>query len=71
MILDRAFFFVAPKLWNGLPYSVRNAVTLDRFEKNLMTIRFKSFAEASNLLLNTLMRSLLELVVYKSSIYNY
>ena len=34
---DRAFSFVAPKLWNNLPDSVRNAITLDSFKKNLKT----------------------------------
>ena len=32
---DRAFSFVAPKLWNRLDESVRNAITLDSFKKNL------------------------------------
>ena len=34
---DRAFSFIAPKLWNSLPDSVRNATTLDSFKKNLKT----------------------------------
>ena len=32
---DKAFSFVAPKLWNSLPDIVRNAVTLDSSMKNL------------------------------------
>ena len=40
---DRAFSFVAPKLWNKLPDSVRNAVTLESFKKNLKTHLFEKF----------------------------
>ena len=31
---NRAFSFVAPKLWNSLPDYVRNSITLDSFKKN-------------------------------------
>ena len=40
---DRAFSFVAPKLWNKLPDSVRNAVTLESFKENLKTHLLKNF----------------------------
>ena len=40
---DRAFSFVAPKLWNRLDESVRNAITLDSFKKKLKTHLFQKF----------------------------
>ena len=40
---DRAFSFVAPKLWNNLPACVRNAVTLESFKKNLKTHLYQKF----------------------------
>ena len=40
---DRAFSFVAPKLWNSLTDSVRNAVSLDSFKKKLKTHLFQKF----------------------------
>ena len=40
---ERAFSFVAPKLWNSLPDSVRNANTIDSFKKNLKTHLFQKF----------------------------
>ena len=40
---DRAFSFVAPKLWNNLPDYVRNAITLESFKKNLKTHPFQKF----------------------------
>ena len=40
---DRAFSFVAPKLRNSLPDSVRNAITLDSFKKSLKTHLFQKF----------------------------
>ena len=43
---DRAFSFVAPKLWNNLPDSVRNAITLDSFKKNLKTHLFQKFYQS-------------------------
>ena len=40
---DRAFSFVAPKLWNDLPDYVRNAITSESFKKNLKTHLFQKF----------------------------
>ena len=40
---DRAFSFVAPKLWNNLPDFVRNAITSESFKKNLKTHLFQKF----------------------------
>ena len=40
---DRAFSFVAPKLWNKLSDNVRNAITLESFKKNLKTHLFQKF----------------------------
>ena len=40
---DRAFSFVAPKLWNKLPDFVRNAITLESFKTNLKTHLFQKF----------------------------
>ena len=50
---DRAFSFVAPKLWSSPPDCVRNATTLGGFKKNLKTHLFqKGFITASELLLD-------------------
>ena len=43
---DRAFSFVAPKLWNRLDESVRNAITLDSFKKKLKTHLFQKFYQS-------------------------
>ena len=43
---DRVFSFVAPKLWNSLPDSVRNAITLDSLKKNLKTHLFQKFYQS-------------------------
>ena len=43
---DRAFSFVAPKLWNRLDDSVRNAITLDSFKKKLKTYLFQKFYQS-------------------------
>ena len=40
---DRAFSFVAPKIWNKLSDNVRNAITLESFKKNLKTHLFQKF----------------------------
>ena len=40
---DRAFSFVAPKLWNNLKDYVRNATTLTSFKTNLKTHLFQKF----------------------------
>ena len=37
---DRAFSYMGPKLWNGLPKSLREASSIDGFKKNLMTYIF-------------------------------
>ena len=50
---DKSFSFVAPKLWNSLPYNVRNAITRDSFKKNWQTHSF--IPNASKLLLSALM----------------
>ena len=38
---DRAFSSLAPKLWNNLPVSIRQANTLDSFKSNLKTYLFR------------------------------
>ena len=44
---NRAFSFVAPKLWNDLPDSVRNAITLtELFKKNLKTHLSQKFYQS-------------------------
>ena len=43
---DRTFSFVAPKLWNRLDESVRNAITLDSFKKKLKTHLFQKFYQS-------------------------
>ena len=43
---DRAFSFVAPKLWNSLPNNVRKAVSLDTFKKSLKTHLFEKFYQS-------------------------
>ena len=37
---DRAFSFVAPKLWNTLPDNVKHAATLSSFKQSLKTHLF-------------------------------
>ena len=39
---DRAFMFAAPKLWNALPISIREAQTLDHFKSGLKTHLFNA-----------------------------
>ena len=43
---DRVFSFVAPKLWNSLSVSVRNAISLDSFKKNWKTHLFQKFYQS-------------------------
>ena len=43
---DRAFSFVAPKLWNSLPNNARNTVSLDTFAKSLKTHLFQKFCQS-------------------------
>ena len=38
---DRAFQHAAPRLWNGLPITLRSANNLNRFKKALKTFLFK------------------------------
>ena len=38
---DRAFQHAAPRLWNGLPISLRSANNLNSFKKDLKTFLFK------------------------------
>ena len=61
---DRAFSFVAPKLWSSLPDCVRNATTLGGFKKNLKTHLFQKVS--SQLVNCSWMSSLLELGLYES-----
>ncbi len=37
---DRSFFYLAPKLWNNLPNTVREADTLCQFKSRLNTLLF-------------------------------
>ena len=39
---DRAFSVAAPKLWNGLPISIRNATSIECFKSNLKRFLFNS-----------------------------
>ena len=38
---DRAFQVASPRLWNGLPYDIRNAKTMDVFKSLVKTHLFK------------------------------
>lgn len=38
---EKAFSVVAPRLWNALPFTVRNIPTLDHFKLLLKTHLFK------------------------------
>ena len=37
---DCAFMIAAPKLWNSLPLNIRQATTIDTFERSLKTYLF-------------------------------
>ena len=39
---DRAFSVAAPKLWNSLPISIRNATSIECFKSNLKRFLFNS-----------------------------
>ena len=39
---DRAFSVVAPKLWNSLPYHIRNAESVFKFKSLLKTHLYNS-----------------------------
>ena len=51
---DRAFSVCAPKLWNSIPFSIRNykssSVTI--FKKNSKTFLFSKFVTSNSLLFN-------------------
>ncbi len=48
----RSFFYLAPKLWNNLPYTVREADTLFQFKSRLKTHLFNLvYTEHTNTLL--------------------
>ena len=51
---DRAFSVRAPKLWNSIPFSIRNykssSVTI--FKKNVKTFLFSKFVTSNSLLFN-------------------
>ena len=37
---DRTFMFIAPKLWNSLPYDIRMTMNLSTFKMKLKTFNF-------------------------------
>ena len=39
---EKSFFYSAPKLWNSLPVSVRNATSIESFKIGIKTFLFKS-----------------------------
>ena len=40
---DRSFRTVGPKLWNSLPSSLKNSVSVGIFKNNLKTLYFRNF----------------------------
>ena len=38
---DRAFSYIAPRLWNGLPEDIKLSKTLENFKSKLKTYLFK------------------------------
>ena len=40
---NRGFSYIAPKLWNVLPYSIRNSVSMEAFKSNLKTFYYNKW----------------------------
>ena len=67
---DCAFMIAAPKLWNSLPLNIRQATTIDTFERSLKTylfaktlINYAQYKKTLLLLLSSLLLSLLLLLL--------
>lgn len=45
---DRAFSTVAPKLWNSLPYNLRQSISVDQFKSGLKTFLFNAAYMSTN-----------------------
>ena len=40
-LVERAFLFAAPKLWNAVPRFIRESISIDTFKRKLKTHLFK------------------------------